>query len=43
MKKFFDAEAAEPWPQTPAQIADLLPKEIERYKKAAKLAGIEPQ
>jgi len=43
MKKFFAGEAAEPWPQTPAQIADLLPKEIERYKKAAKLAGIEPQ
>jgi tripartite-type tricarboxylate transporter receptor subunit TctC len=43
MKKFFDGEAAEAWPQTPAQIADLLPKEIERYKKAAKLAGIEPQ
>ena len=43
MKKFFDAEAAEAWPQTPAQIADLLPREIERYKKAAKVAGIEPQ
>jgi len=43
MKKFFAGEAAEPWPQTPAQIADLLPKEIERYKKAAKVAGIEPQ
>jgi tripartite-type tricarboxylate transporter receptor subunit TctC len=43
MKKFFEAEAAEAWPQTPAQIADLLPREIERYKKAAKLAGIEPQ
>ena len=43
MKKFFDGEAAEAWPQTPAQIADLLPKEIERYKKAAKVAGIEPQ
>ena len=43
MKKFFDSEAAEAWPQTPAQIADLLPKEIERYRKAAKVAGIEPQ
>jgi tripartite-type tricarboxylate transporter receptor subunit TctC len=43
MKKFLAGEAAEPWPQSPAQLADLLPKEIERYKKAAKLAGIEPQ
>jgi tripartite-type tricarboxylate transporter receptor subunit TctC len=43
MKKFFAGEAAEPWPQSPAQIAELLPKEIERYKKAAKVAGIEPQ
>jgi tripartite-type tricarboxylate transporter receptor subunit TctC len=43
MKKFFDVEGAEAWPQTPAQIADLLPREIERYKKAAKVAGIEPQ
>jgi tripartite-type tricarboxylate transporter receptor subunit TctC len=43
MKKFLEGEAAEPWPQSPAQIADLLPKEIARYKKAAQLAGIEPQ
>lgn len=43
MRKFFEGESAEPWPQSPAQIADLLPKEIDRYKKAAKLAGIEPQ
>ena len=43
MKKFLEGEAAAPWPQSPAQIADLLPKEIERYKKAAQLAGIEPQ
>jgi tripartite-type tricarboxylate transporter receptor subunit TctC len=43
MKKFLDNEGAEPWPQTPAQLSDLLPKEIERYKKAAKEAGITPQ
>ena len=43
MKKFLEGEAAEPWPQTPAQLAGFLPKEIERYKKAAQLAGIEPQ
>ena len=42
-RKFLEGEAAEPWPQSPAQIADLLPKEIARYKKAAQLAGIEPQ
>jgi tripartite-type tricarboxylate transporter receptor subunit TctC len=43
MKKFFEGEAAEPWPRTPAQLEGFLPKEIERYKKAAQLAGIEPQ
>jgi len=43
MKKFLDNEGAEPWPQTPAQLRDLLPREIERYRKAAKVAGITPQ
>jgi tripartite-type tricarboxylate transporter receptor subunit TctC len=43
MKKFFDSEAAEPWPRTPVQLDGFLTKEIERYRKAAKLAGIEPQ
>ena len=43
MKKFLDNESAEPWPQTPAQISDLLPSEIARYRKAAELAGIAPQ
>lgn len=43
MKKFFDSEAAEPWPRTPAQLDGFLTKEIERYRKAAQLAGIEPQ
>ncbi len=43
MKKFFANEGAEPWPQTPQQLDGFLVKEIERYKKAAKLAGIEPQ
>jgi len=43
MKKFLDGEAAEPWPRTPAQLEGFLPKEIDRYKKAAQLAGIEPQ
>ena len=40
MKKFLDNESAEAWVATPAQLADLLPKEIERYRKAAKEAGI---
>jgi tripartite-type tricarboxylate transporter receptor subunit TctC len=40
MKKFLENESAEAWVATPAQIADLLPKEIERYRKAAKEAGI---
>ena len=43
MKKFFDNEGAEAWPRTPAQLVDFLPKEIDRYKKAAQAAGIEPQ
>jgi tripartite-type tricarboxylate transporter receptor subunit TctC len=43
MKKFLDNEGAEPWPLTAAQLSDLLPREIERYRKAAKEAGIPPQ
>ncbi len=43
MKKFLDTQGTEPWPQTPAQIADLLPKEIAHYKQAMEVAGIEPQ
>lgn len=43
MKKFLDTQGTEPWPQTPAQLADLLPKEIARYKKAMEVAGIAPQ
>ena len=43
MKKFLDNESAEAWIATPAQIADLLPREIARYRKAAKEAGIPPQ
>ena len=43
MKKFLDTQGTEEWAQTPAQIADLLPKEIARYKKAMELAGIQPQ
>ena len=43
MRKFFANEGAEPWPQTPQQLDGFLVKEIERYQKAAKVAGIEPQ
>jgi len=43
MKKFLDNEGAEPWPLTPAQLSGLLSSEIERYKKAAKEAGIPMQ
>ena len=43
MKKFIANEGAEPWPLTPQQLDGLLVREIERYKKAAKVAGIEPQ
>jgi len=43
MRKFLATEGAEPWPLTPRQLDGLLVKEIERYKKAAIVAGIEPQ
>jgi tripartite-type tricarboxylate transporter receptor subunit TctC len=43
MKKFLAKEGAAPWPLTPAQLDGLLVKEIERYKKAAQVAGIPPQ
>lgn len=43
MKKFLDNEGAEPWPRTPAQLDGFLVREIERYRKAAQLAGIQPQ
>ena len=43
MKKFLATEGAEPWPLSPQQLDGLLVREIERYRKAAKVAGIEPQ
>ncbi len=43
MKKFLENEGAAPWPLTPAQLDGLLVKEIDRYKKAAQIAGIPPQ
>jgi len=43
LKKFIAGEGAEPWPLTPQQLDGLLVREIERYKKAAQVAGIPPQ
>ncbi len=43
MKKVIASQGAQPWPLTPQQLDGLLVKEIDRYRKAAKLAGIEPQ
>jgi tripartite-type tricarboxylate transporter receptor subunit TctC len=43
LKKFLDNESAEAWIATPQQLADLLPREIERYRKVAQAAGIAPQ
>jgi len=40
LKKFLEQESAEPWIATPQELADLLPREIERYRKVAKEAGI---
>ena len=43
LKKFIAAEGAEPWLLSPQQLDGLLVREIDRYKKAAQVAGIEPQ
>lgn len=43
LKRFLDQESAEAWIATTQQLADLLPREIERYRKVAKAAGIPPQ
>ena len=40
IKKFLDNESAEAWIATPQQLANLLPTEIERYRKIAQAAGI---
>ncbi len=42
MKKFLTQEKAEAWPQTPEQLNGFLAREIERYRKLAKIAGIKP-
>ena len=43
MRKFLSQEGAEPWPLPAAQLSDLLPREIERYRKIAQAAGIEAE
>ncbi len=43
MQKVIANEGAEPWPLDVKQLDGLLVREIDRYKKAAKVAGIEPQ
>lgn len=43
MKKFLSDQSCEPWTLSGAALNDLLPKEIDRYRKAARAAGIQPQ
>ena len=43
MKQLLEREGAEAAPMTVAQLADLLPKEIARYRKAAQAAGLKPE
>jgi tripartite-type tricarboxylate transporter receptor subunit TctC len=43
MKTMFEREGAEAAPMNVAQLADLLPKEIARYRKAAQAAGLKPE
>lgn len=43
MKKFLADQSCEAWSITGSQLNDLLPREIERYKNAAKAAGIPSQ
>lgn len=43
MKAFLQKQGVEPTPLPAAEIADLLPREITRYRDIAKNAGIKPQ
>jgi tripartite-type tricarboxylate transporter receptor subunit TctC len=43
MKQLLEREGAEAAPMSVAQLADLLPREIARYRKAAQAAGLQPQ
>jgi tripartite-type tricarboxylate transporter receptor subunit TctC len=43
MKQLLEREGAEGAPMTLQQLADLLPSEVARYRKAAEAAGLQPQ
>jgi tripartite-type tricarboxylate transporter receptor subunit TctC len=43
MKQLLENEGAEAAPMTLAELSDLLPKEVARYRKAAQAAGLQPQ
>jgi len=43
LQKFLANERAQAWPLDPKQLDGLLVREIERYRKAAQIAGIPPQ
>ena len=43
MKQLLEREGAGAAPMSVAELADLLPKEIARYRKAAQTAGLQPQ
>ena len=43
MKAFLETQGAEPTPMSVQKLADLLPREIARYRKIAREAGIMPQ
>jgi tripartite-type tricarboxylate transporter receptor subunit TctC len=43
MTETFAKEGAEPWAQSPAQFADVVRRDVERWKKVAKEANIKPE
>ena len=43
MKQMLEREGADAAPMSVAQLADLLPREIARYRKAAQAAGLKPE
>jgi len=40
LRGFLSEQGTEPWPLAPGELRDLLPKEIERYRRIAEMAGI---
>jgi len=43
LRGFLADQGTEPWPQSPAQLRDLLPREIARYRAIAQSAGIQAE